>query len=450
MLGRLLLPEIEELVARKDFRNLKEVLAELPAVDLAEMISDLEESDLVVVFRLLSKDVATEVFEYLEFPQQAALLEKLKSETIRHILEEMSPDDRTALLEDLPAIAASRLMTMLSPEERQIAQTLLNYPEESVGRLMTPDFIYLRPQMTIEDALAKIRRLGIDRETVYALYVVDKHQKLLGTVSLRKLVSAPLDLVIEDMMEENVIKIEATADQEEAAEMLRHYDLIALPVVDSDSKLLGIITFDDMMDIIEAEYTEDAQMQAAIIPVEDSYLTARVLDLAKSRVVWLVALLLAETVGVFLLKGAQDFLNTTIVLALFIPIMVATGGNTGTQSAALVIRALATGEVELSDTLKILMREIGVSFLLATILGLLAFNIVLYLESSVVLGVCIGIGLATIVTMSNLIGTLLPLVLEKMGLDPALMSGPFISTLIDVAGLFIYVHISMHILARWG
>lgn len=449
MLGRLLLPEIEELVRERRFRELKETLSDLPVADLADLISDLEEDDLTVVFRLLSKNLATEVFEYLEFPEQQKLLESLRSETLRHILEEMSADDRTALLEELPPKAASQLIMMLSPEERAVAQMLLNYPEESIGRLMTPDFIYLRPTMTTEEALAKIRRLGINRETVYALYVVDDARKLLGITSLKDLVTAPLDATVEELMEENVIKVSTVTDREEAADVLRHYDLIALPVVDGDDRLVGIVTFDDLMDIIEKEHNEDVQLQAAVVPTEESYLNIKWHNMVRRRVVWLIPLLIVETVGVLVLIQHEEFLERFILLALFVPVMIATGGNTGTQTAALVIRALATGELEIRDVWRLLSREVLITIALAIILSLVIFPLAMLIRWEPWLALCISFGIAAIVTMSNLIGTLLPLGLKKIKLDPALMSGPFIATLIDVAGLFLYVEICMIVLRNY-
>jgi len=450
MLGQLLLPEIEELVRERQFRQLKEIVSELPAADLAELISDLEESDLVVVFRLLSKDLATEVFEYLEFPEQQKLLESLRSETLRHILEEMSADDRTALLEELPPKAASQLMMMLSPEERKVAQTLLNYPEDSVGRLMTPEFIYLRPSMTAEDALAKIRRLGIDRETVYALYVIDDARKLVGVVGLRTLVTAPLDATIEDLMESQVVSVHADVDQEEAAETLKHYDLIALPIVDRDDRLIGIVTFDDLMDIIEREHNEDVQLQAAVLPSEEPYLNIKWYNLVRRRVVWLIPLLIAETVGVIVLTQHEEFLERFILLVMFVPVMIATGGNTGTQTAALVIRAIATGEVEQKDAWRLLSREFAITASLAVILAMCIFPLAMFIRWEPMIAICISAGIAVIVTMANIFGTMLPLLLKRMKLDPALMSGPFIATAMDVAGLFIYVELCMLILANYN
>lgn len=446
MLGHLLLPEIQELVEQREYRLLRETLEEIPAADLADMVEDLEESEFVVVFRLLPKGLATDVFEYLELAHQITLLEQLKSHRVQDLMNSMSPDDRTALLEELPTKAANRLMMMLPKEERSIAQTLLNYPEESVGRVMTPDFIYLLPNMSVSDALTKIRVLGINRETVYDLYIVDDVMNILGYVSLATLVTAPLEQMVVELMEENVIKICATKDREEAVETLSKYDLAALPVVDLDNRLIGIVTFDDILDIVEEEYTEDAYLQAAISPMEEKYLQMKPLALVKSRIPWLVILLVAETCGVFLLKRYDGFLQSTIALALFLPVMIATGGNTGTQSSALVIRAIATGDLYLRDGLKVLTRELSVCLMLSTMLGILSFLMVLAMEGNMGIAVCIGVGLATIVTLSNLLGALLPLFLQSIKWDPALMSGPFISTIMDVIGLVIYLEISRFIL----
>lgn len=450
MLGKLLFPEIQDLVARKDFRQLKEVLEELAPPDVADIISDLEDSDLLVVFRLLPKTTATEVFEHMDIEHQVLLLESLKGESVRHLLEEMSPDDRTGLLEELPPRAASRLLMMLSPEDRKVAQALLNYPDESVGRIMTPDFIYLLPEMTVEQALAKIRRIGIDRETVYALYVVDPGMRLLGSIALRKLVTSPLETAVKDLMNENVVFLTVDEDQERAIEQLRHYDLVALPVVDRDTKLVGIVTFDDLMDIMEAEHTEDVHLQAAVVPMDEPYLSISAVSMVRRRIGWLMGLMLAEAVGVLLLGRYEEQIATVIVLALFLPVMIATGGNTGTQASALVIRALATGEVALRDAFRLATREALVCLLLAVPLGAVAFLLGFLYSGEPLLGLCIGMGLATIVLMSNLTGALLPLLFKQLGMDPALMSGPFITTMIDVIGLVVYLEISVRFLTWHG
>ncbi|MGF1571864.1 MAG: magnesium transporter [Sumerlaeia bacterium] len=446
MLGNLLLPEIQELVEQRNYRLLKETLAEIPAADLADMVEDLEQSEFVVLFRLLPKELATDVFEHLELVHQKTLLDQLRSNRVHELMNTMSPDDRTALLEELPTKAANKLMMMLTVEERDIARTLLNYPEDSVGRVMTPDFIYLLTSMTVADALTKIRVLGINRETVYDLYIVDSAMSILGYVPLSTLVTAPLDQKVAELMGGNVIKISAMSDQEEAVETLSRYDLAALPVVDRDDKLIGIVTFDDVLDIVEEEYTEDTHLQAAVQPLEDKYLQLKPLMLVKSRIPWLIILLIAETLGVFLLRRYDDFMQSTIVLALFLPVMIATGGNTGTQSAALVIRAMATGDLELRDGFRVLQREMAVSLLLSAVLGVLSFSMVYLMEADLAIALCIGVGLATIVTLSNLMGALFPLLLQAIRLDPALMSGPFISTIIDVIGLVIYLEISRAIL----
>ena len=450
MLGELLIPEIRELVAARRYRELRDQMLALEPADLAEIIDDLHGEDLVVVFRLLPKALATEVFEHLDRPGQEALLRGLKSETVRALLEEMSADDRTALLEDLPPDVAGRLLEMLSPEERVVAQALLNYPEESVGRLMTPDFIYLRQNRTVRKALEKIRRVGADRETVYDLYVVDRDRKFIGHVPLSRLVTTPLDTLVSEIVEPEAPRIQTHADREQAAEMLRHYDLTALPVVDRDDRLVGIVTVDDIMDVVEAEHTEDVQLQAAVLPDEASYLTATIGSLARRRFPWLLALLTAEMAGAILLQRYNQLLEAAIALAFFLPVMIATGGNTGTQSAALLIRALATGEVSLSDWARLLLRDLAVGLLLAALLGAAAFGMALLVQGDPLIGLCVASGLVAIVLMANLAGTVLPLLFKRLRMDPALMSGPFISTLVDIAGLVLYMEISILILRHLG
>lgn len=448
MLGELLIPELRELVQERRYREMRELMAGLEPPDLAELIADLQGADLVVVFRLLPKNLATEVFEHLDRHEQETLLDGLKSHTVRAILEEMSADDRTALLEDLPPNVARRLLAMLSAEERAVALTLLNYPEESVGRLMTPQFVFVRSTRTAKRALEKLRNLPGDVKNLYDLFVVDKDRRLLGHLPLARLVSAPLDASVADLMVEGAPRIQTHADREEAAEMLRHYDLTALPVVDRDDRLVGIVTVDDIMDVVEAEHTEDVHLQAAVLPGDQSYLHIRTGELVRRRGPWLVALLAAQTVGVLALQSYEEQIATAIALTFFLPVMIATGGNAGTQSAAMLIRALGTGEVGLGDWAKLIARDVGAGIALAGVLGVMAFFMAVILNGDPLIGLCVAVGLSLIVVMANFAGTVLPLLFERLRMDPALMSGPFIATLIDVLGLLTYMEVSFTIL-RW-
>lgn len=452
MIGKLLYPAIEELIEQKDFRTIKEQLSELPPADLADLLDDLEEGRLVIVFRLLPKDKATDLFEHLDLDQQQALLESLSREQVKEILEEMSVDDRTMLLDELPPDAASQLLELLTHKDRELARTILNYPEDSVGRLITPDYISLPPDFTAGQALERVRLFGKDMETVYSCYVIGPHRKLLGYVSLRKLVTSPLDRKIADLLEKHFVHATTSMPQEEAVEMLRRYDLLALPVLDSDGNMVGIVTFDDLMDVAEEEHREDLERLAAVVPGDEEFLDEPVVSLVGRRVPWLMGLLVVQAVAVLILAAYEAQLEAVIALTFFLPALVATGGNTGTQSASLVIRALAMGEVTLKDVGKISGRAILGGLLLAAVLGACGFAMGLVLQGSTAdgpwydIGLCVGLGIAVVVVLANLAGSLLPLMLKRLGMDPAIMSAPFISTLTDIFGLVIYIEISRLIL----
>lgn len=448
MLGKLLAPTIEEFIREHDYATLKVELADLDAIDLADLIQDVEGSHTMVIFRLLSKEKAADVFEYLDIDHQKELLRSLSKESVKHILEEMSVDDRTALLDELPPQVASQLIELLSHEDRQLAQTILNFPEDSVGRLITPDYVSLSADMTAAQALEKIRLFGQDKETVYACYVIGEKRRLLGVVSLRRLVTSPLDAKVADLQVENFVSLTSGTEQEEAVDVFRRYDLIALPVLDSEGNMLGIVTFDDIMDVAEEEFREDMDRMAAVVPgaVDKGYLDEHVLSSVRRRVPWLVALLLVEGVAVLILTRYDGLLDLHIALSFFLPALIATGGNTGTQSASMVIRAIATGEVVLKDIWRIASRAVVGGLVLAVLLGLFAFLMAMAIRRDSAIGLCVALGLAAVVIMSNIAGSVLPLILKRAGLDPALMSSPFISTLVDIFGLVIYMEISRAIL----
>lgn len=451
MLGKLLFPTIEELIRERDFRSLKEQLSQLPAADIADILEDLHESQLSVLFRLLPKEQATDVFEHLDVEQQQHLLTSLSREKVKAILEEMSVDDRTQLLEELPPEVASQLLELLSHEDRALALSLLNYPEDSVGRLVTTEYVALGEKLTVGEALDKIRRFGKDLETVYACYVIGHRRKLLGIISLRKLVTSPLDASIEELYERNFVYLKTDTPSEEAVELLRRYDLIALPVLDSEGNMIGIVTFDDLMDVAEEEFREDMDRMAAVVPGStDEFLEEPILSNVWRRSPWLMGLLVVQAVAVTVLAYYDALLEQYIALAFFLPALVATGGNTGTQAATMVIRALATGEVGFRDLWAITWRSSIAGLILAVVLGICGFLLAIVVNRDPVIGLCVCAGMATVVMLSNLAGSLLPLLLKRMGLDPALMSGPFIATIVDVTGLLIYLQISTMILALLG
>lgn len=448
MLGKFLSPAIHELIEDRDFQALKSELSQLPPADLAELFEELDEETLPVVFRLLTKEKATDVFEHLELEQQELLLKSISQEQMKRLLEDMSVDDRTALLDELPPEVASQLISLLPEKERAAVQTILNYPEDSAGRMMTPDYVSLSRDLTVADALDKIRRFGQDKETVYACYVIGHGRKLLGFVSLRRLVTSALNTPIEDLFESNYVYLQTDTPQEEALNIFRKYDLIALPVLDSGGAMVGIVTFDDMMDVAEEEFREDMENFAAVLPGTQSFLDEKLWSVVLRRAPWLVGLLVVQGAAAMILSGYNHLLDTFIALSFFLPALTATGGNTGTQSAAMVIREIATGELDFSDFWKIVSQSILAGLALSAVLGIASFGLAMAIGRDPKIGLCVAIGLGTVVILSNMAGSILPLALKRWGLDPALMSGPFISTIVDVLGLLIYLQISQVILTR--
>ncbi|MCD6384177.1 magnesium transporter [Candidatus Sumerlaeota bacterium] len=445
MLAKLLKPTIEEAIRNKDFRALKDGLLGIPAQDLAEMLAELEEPSRSIIFRLLPRQLMTEVFEFLPIEVQEELLTTLGTETTKHLLENMSPDDRTHLLEELPGELVKRLMTLLSPEERRVATSLLVFPEDSVGRMMTPEYIELKPDMTAEEALQHIRNIGLDKETIYSSYVTDEEGHLIGRISLRSLVLAPPDKKVKDLLDKHFIRVNPRTDREEAIHLCQKYDLLALPVVDDENKLLGIVTIDDIMDVKDEEVTEDIHKMAAVLPTEEAYLKVSSIKMVWRRVIWLFILLVTETVTGKVIKNYEGFITRNTWLPIFIPILIATGGNTGSQAAMMVIRALALGELSVSDFFKALLKQVYTGVLLALVLCPLMFMIALVLQSDPIHSVIVAVALTFIVTAANVVGTVLPLFFKAMRLDPALMSGPFISTIMDIIGIFIYFHIAFYL-----
>lgn len=438
---------VRELLARRDWRGLREFLCSFPPPDIAELISELPEEEMVIAFRLLPRELAAEVLAELDVEKEEALLQRLRDRKLLEVLLELPPDERTDLLEELPGRLTQKLLNILPPAERREALELLGYPENSVGRLMTPDYVALKPYWTIEVALEHIRRFGRDAETVNMVYVVDEKWRLLDDIPLRRVILATLETKVEDIMDHHFVAIEAHADQEEAIRLMEKYDLIALPVVDRDGVLLGIVTVDDILDVLEEEFTEDVQKGASVVPLGTSYTAASTLVLFRKRVVWLLLLALAGFLSGSVISAFEEVLGKVIALAAFIPVLIDTGGNTGTQSATLIIRALATGELTLRRWLSVVAKESAVGILLGTALGS-----VLYLWSYIWKGdlrvsTAVGLAVVFIVLFANLVGSLLPILLTKLRLDPAVVSSPLITTVMDVTGLLIYFGIATAVLS---
>jgi magnesium transporter len=455
MLSKLLMPEIESLIAERKLSILKEILSDWTPADIADLIVDLPEQDKVIVFRVLPADLATDTFEHLEFDTQEELLKAMGNEEVASILNDMSPDDRTALLEELPGNTAKRLIQLLSAEERKIAQTLLGYPENSVGRLMTPDYIAVKQDWTVSETLEYIRKNGEDKETLNVIYVIDDKGKLIDDIRIREIILSPLERNISDLMDENFTALNVHDDQETAVELFKKYDRVALPVVDNHGILIGIVTIDDVFDVAEEEATEDIQKIAGVSALEEPFPTIPILSMVRKRAIWLTILFVAQILTAVAMGFFGDEISKAVVLSIFIPLVISSGGNSGSQAATLVIRAMAVGEIALTDWWLIMRREILSGLMLGSILGVIGFlqvailtNVFHVISSHwVLIGITVFFSLIGIVLWGTISGSMLPFILKKLGADPATSSAPLIATLCDVTGLVIYFSVAVLVLS---
>ncbi|MDB6175826.1 MAG: Mg2+ transporter MgtE [Chthoniobacteraceae bacterium] len=451
MLGNLIGPELKELIEARNFTALREVLGEFSPADIAELITDLRDEDQAVVFRILPHALATDVLEYLEPDVQHATLKAMGREDAARILNDMSPDDRTALLEELPGAAVAQLLTLLSPDERAVAQRLLNYPEDSVGRLMTPDLISVRAHWTVQQVLDYIRENGSDSETLNVIYVTDEHGRLIDDIRIREILLRPLSTKVQEIHDSSFVALRATDDAEMALTLFKKYDRNTLPVVDSEEKLLGIVTVDDMLDVQEEEATEDIQKMGGLEALEEPYMEAPIFEMVKKRGTWLVVLFLGEMLTATAMKHYEHDMEKALVLALFVPLIISSGGNSGSQASTLIIRAMALGEVTLSDWWTVMRKEIICGLMLGSTLGIIGFLRIeawsLFSDSygphHALVALTVAFALVGIVLWGTLSGSMLPLLLRRCGLDPATSSAPFVATLVDVTGLMIYFNVAL-------
>ena len=456
MVGKILIPEIESLIDTRNFAALRELFSEMPPADVAEIILDLEENEQVIIFRILPHVLAADVFEYLDVDVEAQqkLLRAMAHEQVVSILNEMSPDDRTAFLEELPSAAARQLIRLLTPEERRIAQALLGYPEGSVGRLMTPDLISVDASWTVGEVLAYIRQHGQDSETLNVIYVVDDRGKLLDDVRIREFLLKPLETRVSDLMDENFIALNVTDSQEEAVNVFRRYDRSALPVVDSTGVLVGLVTIDDMLDVAEEEATEDIQKFGGMEAMEEPYMRIPLWRMVRKRATWLVVLFIGEMLTASAMGFYEGAIAKAVVLALFLPMIISSGGNSGSQASMLIIRAMALGEVTLRDWWRVMRKEVLAGLMLGCVLGAIGFlRVAVWAQFSDVYGphymliaFTVGFALIGVVLWGSLSGSMLPFILRGLGADPATSSAPFVATLVDVTGLIIYFTIALFIL----
>jgi magnesium transporter len=454
MLKNLLGPEIDELIKEKDYNNLKEAISVWEPPEVTDLLLSLPEEDQPILFRLLRRQKAADVFAMLHGEQQKQLLKSLTNDHIRTLLDELDPDDRTKLFEELPAQITQQLMTLLSPGDLREARKLLGYPEDSIGRLMTPDFVAVRPDWEVSRALDHIRQYGHDAETINVIYVVDSHGKLIDDLRLRTLILASPGKTVDSLMDHHFVALSAYDDQEVAARVMQDYDRVALPVTDSDGILLGIVTVDDIIDVIEEEATEDIHKIGGLEAIDTPYLTTPFPVLVKKRARWLVVLFLGEMFTAAAMGYFEKEIARAVVLALFVPLIISSGGNSGSQAATLIIRAMAVGEITLKDWWRVMHREIFSGLSLGAILGTIGFFRIaiwqyffyLYGAHWILVAVTVALALVGVVMWGTLSGSMLPFVLRRLGADPAASSAPFVATLVDVTGLMIYFTIAGFIL----
>ena len=454
MLENMELDALLAMVEQKQLRPLRTQLAQLNAVDIATFLDELESDALVLVFRLLPKQLAAEVFAFLEDrDDQQRLIQALSDRELRDVLDQLFLDDTVDLIEDMPANVVPRILRNCSAADREQINLLLKYPGDSAGALMTTEFVSLRPEDTVEQAFARIRAEGVDKETVYTCYVT-RSRVLLGVVTVRQMLLCGPGTVIGDIMERNVLCVPTHEDKESVAQMFSRYGLTALPVVDADVRLVGIITVDDAMDVMEEETTEDMEKMAAILPGDKPYLKTGVLETVRARLPWLMMLMLSATVTGLILTGFESALAACVVLTTFIPMLTGTGGNAGSQSSVAIIRALSLGEVALPRLPAVVWKELRVSALCGLCLAAVNFLKLLAVdrwllgnpEVSVPVALTVCLTLALTVVCAKLTGCLLPLLAHRLGIDPAVMASPFISTVVDALSLLIYFAIATQLL----
>jgi len=438
--------EVEALVEKGQLKALSESLTSWANPEVGDLILRLDKPHQVLVYRALPRERAADVFAYFEPEDQDDVLAALTDADTRALLADLSPDDRTAMLEELPATVTRRLMQLLSPEDLAESRQLLGYPEESVGRLMTPDYLRIRAEWTCEQALAHIRKFGRDSEIFNILYVTDASGKLVDIVRMRRLMMTEPAALIQEMLNYNCVSISAYDDREVAVEMIQRYDVNALPVVDSEGVLLGIVTVDDILDVAEEEATEDIQKGAAVAPLETRYSVASPAQLFRKRIGWLLVLIFVNLISASVISSYEAFVMEFITLALFMPLVIASGGNCGAQSATLMVRAIATGDLELSDWLMAVGKELFVGVLLGIAMAVIAGVVSQLYGGDSHIAWIVGLSMIAIVFVANSFGALLPFVLSRLNVDPAAASSPLITSVMDVLGLLIYFSIAMVVL----
>ncbi len=442
----LLEPELKALIGQRAFRQVRDALSTLEPVDIADLVDSLEPEEAIIAFRVLPRHLAADAFAELSTESQEELLGELGDERAARLVESMDPDDRAAVLDELPVEVSGQLIARFSPQNRRVTQAILGYDAESVGRIMTPDYVRIRPDWTVAHALDHIRRYGHDAETINWIYIVGPDGELLDELHIRKLLLAEPTTPITDLMDNEFVSLRADEDREEAVRKMARYDRTALPVIDSLGLLVGIVTVDDVADVAEEEFTEDVHKLGGLEALDLPYTETPVVSMFRKRGGWLAGLFVMQILTIGVMSTFEEHLNRAVVLAVFVPLIIASGGNTGTQAASLLVRAIAVEEVSLADWWRICRKELITGTLLGAMLGVLGVATVLLLGAigfihtthAFPLALTVGGAVQTIVLWGTLMGSMLPLILHRLGLDPAASSAPLVATIMDVSGLTIY------------
>ncbi len=446
-----MLYQILELIQNKNYSKLKELLNFLEPVDVAALLDEVPKENLPLLFRILSKEHAAETFVEMESDSQELLIRSFSDFELKAVLDELFLDDTIDIIEEMPANVVSRILRHSDSETRKNINNLLNYPKDSAGSIMTIEYIDLRKSMTVQEAINKIRTTGVDKETIYTCYVTDNDRKLIGLISVRTLLLSPNEAILEDIMETNIIYATTIDDKEETAQKINKYNFLALPVVDKEGRLVGIVTVDDAIDVLQDENTEDIEKMAAIVPIDKPYLRTSAFDIWKQRIPWLILLMLSATFTGKIITSYENALEACVVLTAFMPILMNTGGNAGGQTSVTIIRGLSLGEIEMSDIIRIIFKELGAALFCGITLGVVNFGKMLLIDSKSisasgqdVITVCLVVSVTMFIAViiGKLVGCTLPIIAKRLGFDPAVMASPFITTIVDGCALIVYFNIA--------
>lgn len=439
--------ELMELVETRQFRKLRGILAEMNEADAAEFLEELDQEKMVLVYRMMPKETASEVFSFLEVEAQEHIINSITDYELGKIIEDLFVDDAVDMLEELPASVVRRVLANATSDTRKLINQFLQYPENSAGSIMTAEYIGLKKTMTVEQAFAYIRKYAVDKETIYTCYVMDEKRHLEGVVTVKNLLLNPYETLIQDIMDEHIITAVTTQDQEEVVEAFNKYDLLTLPVVDSENRLVGIVTVDDVVDVMEQEATEDFELMAAMLPSEKPYLKTSILQLAKNRIPWLLILMITSMVTGGILSSYEEAFAVIPLLVSFVPMLMNTGGNCGNQSSTMIIRGMAVGEIKPADALSVFWKECRVGLLCGAILALVMFGVlVLRYPGQELICLTVVISLLCTVILAKSIGCLMPLLAKTLRLDPAIVAAPLITTVVDACSMLIYFKIACTLL----